>query len=414
MVRGLRAPGSRPLKLPPTWALVTPALFLVLLALDLWYQPLWAFDSWAFWTPRAYGLFALDGLDTDWFTSFDMLGGARRDYPLLLPAVEAAGFRFMGYQPWLLDIQSWLFLVGLLVAIVELSAGRARSVVLAAILAMVVIAPSTAAQLANAEADIPLAVFFAASGMFAMLWLETRQPATLALAAVLATGAVAVKLEGPIFVGAMFVALAACVWQRSRRDAAMALGALAVVIALGVMPWRLWVLDSWRRADRGSTKPRGLDPAPPDLVRPASGCLPSLQAARSTWLAPHRPALERCGVGRVAQASTEGRRIRPDHDRGRVRGHRGELLVDASRPGSAPRHVGPPCGDEHRVPLRRADAAVRRPGPDRPNARRSGRAAGRPRSARTPPTCDRRRRRAGRCRRRCVACWKPRPTRTGS
>jgi 4-amino-4-deoxy-L-arabinose transferase-like glycosyltransferase len=240
-LRGLRLPGGLSPKAPPVWVLLAPALFLALLALDLWYQPLWSFDSWTFWTPRAYGLFALDGLDTNWFTSAEMLGGARRDYPLLLPAVEAAGFRFMGYEPRLLDIQSWIFLVGFVVAIIQVSAGRARNIVLGAVLLMLVAAPATAAQLANAEADIPLAILFATAGTCAVLWLESRESRTLVLATVLACGAAATKIEGPIFVGAMFAALTVCAWRVSRRDSLKALGAFAVAIALGVAPWRIWV-----------------------------------------------------------------------------------------------------------------------------------------------------------------------------
>jgi hypothetical protein len=260
-VRGLRAPGGLALPRPPAWVLLAPALFLGLLALDLWYQPLWAYDSWTFWTPRAHGLYALDGLDTRWFTSVDMLGGARRGYPLLLPAIEAAGFRFTGYEPWLLDLQSLLFLLGLVVAIYQVAAGRARALVLAAALFMLVAAPSTASQLAGAEADIPLAVLVAAAGTCIVLWLESREPATLFVAAVLSAGAVATKLEGPIFVGALFIALAACVWRQSRRDSAAVLGVLVLVLAVGVLPWRLWVL-----AHGGSPEGEAPSLAPSTLV----------------------------------------------------------------------------------------------------------------------------------------------------
>ena len=57
-----------------------------LLAVDLWYQPLWAYDSWTFWTPKAHALYALNGLDAGWFGAHDLLN---RDYPLLLPAIES-------------------------------------------------------------------------------------------------------------------------------------------------------------------------------------------------------------------------------------------------------------------------------------------------------------------------------------
>ena len=114
---------------------------LALFAFDLWFQPLWGFDSWTFWTPKAHALYALNGLDTSWFTSADMLGGARRDYPLLLPALEAAGFRFTGYETQLLDLQSWAFLLAFVAVVYETGAGRRRPLVLAAVLVMLVAAP---------------------------------------------------------------------------------------------------------------------------------------------------------------------------------------------------------------------------------------------------------------------------------
>lgn len=239
--RAPRVARARPSRAALVWVLLPCSIVLALLAVDLWYQPLWAYDSWTFWTPKAHGLAALGGLDTSWFTSGDMLGGARRDYPLLLPAVEAAGFRFTGYETTLLDLQSWLFLVAFVVMIWQATTARAQSVVVGAVLLMVVIAPSTAAQLASAEADIPLAAFIGAAGLCGLLWLETGKRSTLVLAAVLAAGAAATKVEGVIFAGALFAALSGCSWRRSRADAATAAVALVAAVALGLLPWRIWV-----------------------------------------------------------------------------------------------------------------------------------------------------------------------------
>jgi hypothetical protein len=226
----------------PSLMLVPVALMLGLLLLDLWFQPLWAFDAWTFWTPKAHALDALNGLDVKWFTSADMLGGARRDYPLLLPAVEAAGFRFSGYETQLLDVQSWIFLLAFVGVVYEAGAGRTRPLVLAAVLAMLVAAPSTASQLAAAEADIPMAAFFGAAGVCAVAWLETRRRSTLAICALLAASAAATKLEGAIFAGALFAALAVVSWMRGRRrDSLIAGAAFAGAIVVAVLPWRLWV-----------------------------------------------------------------------------------------------------------------------------------------------------------------------------
>ena len=49
-----------------------------------------------------------------------------KDYPILLPAVEAAGFRFSGYETSLLDLQSLVFFAAFLRFVYEVGARRAR------------------------------------------------------------------------------------------------------------------------------------------------------------------------------------------------------------------------------------------------------------------------------------------------
>jgi hypothetical protein len=208
------------------------AAFLLLIAVDLWYQPLWAYDSWTFWTPKAHALWALGGLDAHWFTQASLTSP---DYPILLPSVEAAGFRFTGYETGLLDLQSLLFLVAFLHAVYSLGARRARRVVVWAVLAMLVVAPSVADQLAAAEADIPVAVLFAAAAACGAVWLRERRTPALVVAAVLAAGASATKVEGIAFAAAVFLALAAS----ARRWAPLAAGTAA--LAAGVAPWRIWL-----------------------------------------------------------------------------------------------------------------------------------------------------------------------------
>lgn len=213
------------------------AAILALLAVDLWYQPLWAYDAWTFWTPKAHALYAL-GLDPGWFTSASL---ASPDYPILLPAVEAAGFHFTGYETGLLDLQSWLFFAGFVATIYELGARRGRPIVLWAVLTMLVLAPAVLDQLASAEADIPVAVFFAAAGLCSWSWLVEDRAAGLVLATVLGAGAAATKVEGTMFVIALFLALGIATARGSARRSLVALGAGAVALAVGALPWRIWV-----------------------------------------------------------------------------------------------------------------------------------------------------------------------------
>jgi len=232
-----RGHGSGRVAVSTRWALPIAAI-LVLLAVDLWFQPLWAYDSWTFWTPKARALAALGGLDVAWFTSADLLN---RDYPVLLPAIEAAGFRFTGYEERLLDLQSWLFLVAFAAAFWEVVRPRSRGWVAWVVLATMLIAPSTVEQLAAAEADLPLAAFFACAGLCAYLWLEERAHAALALFAVFAAASVATKAEGTLFVLALTVVAAGIAARTSWASAGAIAAASAAAFAVGLGPWRLWV-----------------------------------------------------------------------------------------------------------------------------------------------------------------------------
>ena len=217
------------------WVLAALVAMVALLAVDLWFQPLWAYDSWTFWTPKAHALYALNGLDPSWFGAHDLLN---RDYPLLLPAVESATFRFTGFETRLLDIQSLMVLVAFLAAAAEVSRRlNARRTVVAAVLLSIVFAPTLADQLASAEADIPVAAFFACAGLCAAVWIEERRRGALLLAGVLAGGAAATKIEGTVFVIALFGALILAEWRRAAFPVAVGVGALVA----GIVPWKIWL-----------------------------------------------------------------------------------------------------------------------------------------------------------------------------
>ena len=217
---------------------------LALLAVDLWYQPLWAYDSWTFWTPKAHALYALNGLKPGWFAGADLTSP---DYPILLPSIEAAGFRFTGYEAHLLDVQSLLIFAGFLRAFYEVAARRARPLVLWAVLAMLVAAPSAASQLAAAEADIPTAALVAISALLAVVWLRERSRSALAVSAVLAASTCATKVEGLIFTLALATSLV-IVGALGRQPKAVGAPVIAFAgaIAAALVPWRLWVSHAIR------------------------------------------------------------------------------------------------------------------------------------------------------------------------
>jgi 4-amino-4-deoxy-L-arabinose transferase-like glycosyltransferase len=241
-------PRRLPLRLPPPaeraplLLLGLVAALLALLAVDLWWQPLWSYDSWTFWTPKARALAELGGLDERWFASADVLNP---DYPLLLPAIEAIGFRFTGYETRLLDLQSWLLLVGFTLAAVELLRPRARAVAIGVVLAMVAAAPSVGQQAAASQADVPLAAFLALAGVLAWIWIEEDDRGALALSALLGAAAASTKDEGIAFAaGLTVVAAAVLLARRRRRDALVTLVAGAAGLAVAVVPWRFWLASA--------------------------------------------------------------------------------------------------------------------------------------------------------------------------
>jgi hypothetical protein len=230
---------ARPLEPAPMLLLGLAVALLALLAVDLWWQPLWSYDSWTFWTPKARALAELGGLDERWFTGADVLNP---DYPLLLPAIEAIGFRFTGYETRLLDLQSWLVLCGLVLALAELLRPRTRGIALGAVLAMLVAAPSVGLQAAAAQADVPLAAFLALAAVLAWIWVEERDHGALALGSLFGAAAAATKVEGIAFAVAVLGVAGVLVLLRGRRrDAALTAGAAAVAIGVATVPWRLWL-----------------------------------------------------------------------------------------------------------------------------------------------------------------------------
>lgn len=236
-LRGLSGTGRAGWTPRLSWPVLLTVALLVVLAVDMWWQPLWAYDSWTFWTPRAHALSALNGLDARWFTSYDL---GTLDYPLLLPAVEAAGFRFTGYEAGLLDIQSLVFVAAALLTFAEVVVPRAPR--WAGVLPfLVVVSPSLADQIASAEADLPLAALFAGAAVCGYLWHRERLAGSLPLFAVFAAGAAATKIEGLPFVLALLLAFGVAEARRSRRDALLLVAAGIGALVVALAPWRYWM-----------------------------------------------------------------------------------------------------------------------------------------------------------------------------
>lgn len=220
----------------PWWAAVLVVAFLVVLGVDLFFQPLWAYDAWAQWTPKAKSFVVFDGLNAEYFRS-----APNSDYPVLVPALEAIDFRFMGgFATQVVHLQFFLLIAAYVGTLFELLLPRARAAFVWAAVATVVVAPSLGIQAAYAVADVPLAVMFSLAGIFAWIWLEEGDRAALILLALFAAAALAAKNEGELFVGTLFgLLIVLLAWQRAWRSVALTVAA-GVFALVGIVPWRLW------------------------------------------------------------------------------------------------------------------------------------------------------------------------------
>lgn len=211
----------------------------VLMAVDLWFQPLAAWDAWAQWTAKARALAIFGGLERDVFVS-SAYRPWNADYPLLLPSVEAADFTFMrSLNSKAIPIQSWFIYAGALLALIQLLRGRAREALVWPLVLGLALAPSLHFQTATSIADVPVAVFFAVAGIFAWRWLAEADAVALRLFALFGAAALATKFEGRMTIGALSATLLVLV-AVARRSQLRATIVAVLASLLGLVPMMVW------------------------------------------------------------------------------------------------------------------------------------------------------------------------------
>jgi hypothetical protein len=212
-------------------------LVVVLLLVDAAFRPLAEWDAWAMWTMKAKAISLLGGLDAGVFAGVPY-HHLHLDYPLLLPAVEAIGFRFMGaIDTQVIHVQAALLTAALLVSLPRLLAGRVPAAVAWGSALLIGVAPSLIDQAGAGLADAPLAVFFAMAAVCAWRWLTEGRRELLVLTALFAAAVLATKREGTPFV-AMLILVVIVAAGRGRRREAAAAGAVSLATAI---PWQLWL-----------------------------------------------------------------------------------------------------------------------------------------------------------------------------
>ena len=194
-------------------------------------RPLVEWDGWAIWAMKARALYDFGGVAHGVFTTQPY---GPLQHPLLLPSLEATGFRAMStFDGTLIHVQLALLAFGFAAALWTLLRERVPAALAGAAILAIVAADSTLRQLAGNLADIPLA-FFVALGLVALArMLLDADAALLPFAAVMLGAATLTKPEGLLFAAAAlvpFVAIArtrAAVWT-------------AVAVALILLPWRIF------------------------------------------------------------------------------------------------------------------------------------------------------------------------------
>ncbi len=221
------------------------ALLLLPLTLRAAFEPLAKFDAYSNWTLKAKLLYGHGGLvsgalDPGMWSG--LYAVSHREYPLGLPAIEALDFHAMGgADAQLIHLQIVLVLAAFLASAWSFLRPRVRPSLLAAALCLLVAAPSLHTQVLSAYADVPLACLWAMAALALGLWLRDDRGDLLALSAVLAAGALAIKQEGIVLDAALFAVAAVVVVAGGRRGRLARLALAAGAVAATAVPWQLYV-----------------------------------------------------------------------------------------------------------------------------------------------------------------------------
>jgi hypothetical protein len=193
------------------------------------------YDAWAFWIPKAKAIYFFGGLDEHLFRT---LPGP--SYPLLLPALQAMDFRFIGSADGtLLAAQAWLLLVAFLFAIAAMLRPFARPWLCWLLLASTVAIPELDDRLLLGQADLPLDMFFAAAALALVCWSRSREPWLLFLFGAMSAATFATKREGALLLACLLAGSLVGTARSWRRSWPELIAALAAAYALNI-PWRLW------------------------------------------------------------------------------------------------------------------------------------------------------------------------------
>jgi hypothetical protein len=202
-------------------------------------------DGWAFWTPKAESVYRFNGLNADDLRTF-----FAPMYPMLVPALQAMDFHFMGSVDTVtLAVQYWFLLVGFVLSLAGLLRPYVPLWLLWPFLALLCVMPELDGRALHTMGDLPLDYFFVTSALCLALWLIDREPWLLASFGILLAAALAIKREGQMLAACLVVAALLATW-RERRVWLPIVGAAAAAYLVN-LPWRIW----WSAHDFPSDAP---------------------------------------------------------------------------------------------------------------------------------------------------------------
>ena len=197
---------------------------------------LYEFDGWSFWVPKANAIYFYGGLDRQFF--HDLPGPS---YPPLVPALEAAAFRFMGSPDAVtLHLQFWFLLVGFAATVIGLLRPTVAPALLWPPVLLVLVTPHVIGYALQAQADFLLDELVAIGALLLGLWLVERHSWQLAAAALLVAAAMLTKREGVVLGACLLLAALAASW-RQRRTAWRPPLLAGVAAAIATVPWRAFL-----------------------------------------------------------------------------------------------------------------------------------------------------------------------------
>jgi hypothetical protein len=225
---------------------VSTAVVLVALFRVARVMPMGGGDSFEFWVPKAKFIYFFGTIDSDRFTSL-----ISPRYPLLVPALQAMDFRFMGsaFAPEL-SVQYWFLYAGFVLA----AASLLRLVVPAWLawgaVALTAVLPELDARMLNAQADWALDVFYGLAAIALLAWLSLGERWLLPCYALFAAAVIATKQEGLLIVGCLVAGVLVATVRRRRAVWLPVLVSTGVAYGLN-LPWRVW----WGTRDLPATLP---------------------------------------------------------------------------------------------------------------------------------------------------------------